>query len=344
MTRATDQPWAIDLTNVEKLYAGSLFRKRTRVHALRGIDMRVREGEIFGLLGPNGAGKSTLVKILMTVIRPTRAEGTMLGEPIGHKPTLAKVGYLPEHHRFPEYLTGRQVVDFYAALSGVSVDDRKRTTPALLDLVGMSQWANTRVRGYSKGMRQRIGIAQALAAHPRIVVLDEPTDGVDPVGRKDIREMLLRIKERGTTVFLNSHLLSELELVCDRVAILVQGKVSSQGTIEELTVDRRRYEIEIVASDVPPQRLLENFAAQGVIARRDAGFALRTGEGIAPSPAGFDIATTDPVAIQPLLDALRRDGRVIRSVRGVRPTLEDLFMEAVQDPTTGGVLPPGAAR
>jgi ABC-2 type transport system ATP-binding protein len=344
---SNDQPWAINLSNVEKLYAGSLLRPKSRVHALRGIDMRVRSGEIFGLLGPNGAGKSTLVKILMTVIRPTRAEGTMLGHPIGHKPTLARVGYLPEHHRFPDYLTGKQVVDFYAAMSGVSVDDRKRRTPELLDLVGMARWSSTRVRGYSKGMRQRIGIAQALASNPSIVVLDEPTDGVDPVGRRDIREMLLRIKDRGTTVFLNSHLLSELELICDRVAILVQGKVSSQGTIEELTLDRQRYEVEVTPLDADPAVLLRALAQRGVLTPSSAGTnqpTLRTGEAVTTIPTGLEVATTDPIAIQPLLDALRQERKIIRTVRAVRPTLEDLFMEAIQDPTTGAALPPGAAR
>src|SRR3954470_9858588 len=147
--------WAIDLKDVAKVYKG-------KVHALQGIEMRVRRGEVFGLLGPNGAGKSTLVKIIMTVIRPTTAQGTVLGSAVGHKPTLARVGYLPENHRFPRYLTGRQTLDFFAALSKVPRKIRRRRVDELLEIVGMKDWANRKVSVYSKGMMQRIGLAQAL--------------------------------------------------------------------------------------------------------------------------------------------------------------------------------------
>jgi ABC-2 type transport system ATP-binding protein len=328
---ATGQPasdWAIDLHDVQKVYRG-------KVHALRGIEMRVRRGEIFGLLGPNGAGKSTLVKILMTVISPTKAVGTVLGQPVGHKHTLGRLGYLPEHHRFPEYLTGAQVVDFYGAMCGVSRDERRKRTPELLELVGMKDWASAKVKGYSKGMRQRVGIAQALAADPDLVVLDEPTDGVDPVGRRDIREMLQRIKAKGKTVFLNSHLLSELEMVCDRVAILVQGRVASQGTIDDLTLNRQRYEIEVAPLDGHTSR-------DGVVP--PIGPSLPTGEAIEATGNLLRIATTDAARVQPAIDALRARGCVIKTVRALRPSLEDLFMEAVTDPTTGKVLLPGASK
>src|SRR5204863_5487928 len=159
---------AIDLTRVEKIYRG-------RVHALRGIEMRVHRGEIFGLLGPNGAGKSTLVKIMMTVVRPTCLEGTLLGQRVGHKPTLSKVGYLPEHHRMPPYLTGRQVLHFYAALAKVDARTRKRRGDELLATVGMSDWADKKISSYSKGMLQRVGMAQAMMNDPDLIVLDEPT-------------------------------------------------------------------------------------------------------------------------------------------------------------------------
>src|SRR5688572_6865235 len=167
---------AIDLRNVQKVYKG-------KIHALRGIEMRVGRGEVFGLLGPNGAGKSTLVKIMMTVIRPTYAEGTVLGQPVGHKPTLARIGYLPENHRFPKYLTGRQTVEFFAALSNVPRARRKQRAGELIDVVGMKDAADRKVGTYSKGMLQRIGLAQAMASDPDLILLDEPTDGVDPVGR-----------------------------------------------------------------------------------------------------------------------------------------------------------------
>src|SRR5687768_6375430 len=234
-----DDGLAIDLRNVTKVYKG-------KVHALRGIEMRVRRGEVFGLLGPNGAGKSTLVKIMMTVVRPTRAEGTLLGRPVGHKPTLARVGYLPENHRFPRYLTGRQVMEFFGALAKVDRPTRKRRAAELLDTVGMTAWADRKISTYSKGMAQRVGLGQALMNEPDLVLLDEPTDGVDPVGRRDIRDVLVRLREQGKTVFVNSHLLSELEMVCDRVAILVHGQVAQQGTINELTVAQQRYDIEVV--------------------------------------------------------------------------------------------------
>ena len=244
---------AISLRAVSKTYRSG----GKPVHALRGIDLRVPKGSIFGLLGPNGAGKSTLVKILMTVIRPTTCQGEMLGHRVGHKPTLARVGYLPEHHRFPEYLTAEQILDHFGAMSLVPRSDRKKRIGPLLELVGLSNWSKAKVKGFSKGMRQRLGIANALINEPELVLLDEPTDGVDPVGRRDIRNVLYELKRQGKTVFLNSHLLSELEMLCDTVAILVQGRVSSQGTIDELTRNSRRYEIEVgpptgAAPDSPP--------------------------------------------------------------------------------------------
>src|SRR5690606_5507474 len=150
------------------------------------IQMQVYPGEVFGLLGPNGAGKSTLVKIMMTVVRPTHVTGTMLGHSIGHKPTLARVGYLPEHHRMPQYLTGRQVLDFYGALAQVDRRTRRSREAELLATVGMSDWDDKRISSYSAGMLQRVGLAQALINDPELVVLDEPTDGVGPVGRREI--------------------------------------------------------------------------------------------------------------------------------------------------------------
>ncbi len=320
-----DSKLVLDLHDVAKTYRG-------KVRALRGVDLRVHGGEVFGLLGPNGAGKSTLVKILMTVIRPTRCQGTLLGEPVGHKATLARVGYLPEHHKFPGYLTGAQVLDYYGAMAGVGRTLRRRRTSELLELVGMRDWANKRVGGYSKGMRQRVGVAQALVNDPDLVLLDEPTDGVDPVGRKDIRDIVVRMKERGKAVFINSHLLSELEQVCDRVAILVQGSVASQGTLDELTKDQQRYVIEIASSDTAQaQQMLDD-----------------TGDGSLPDARlegdRLTLSTIDASAVQPMIDALRARGVTIRAIRPFRPSLEDLFMLAVRDPETGKSLAPGAAR
>lgn len=313
--------YAIDLHRVEKIYRG-------KVHALRGINMQVHHGEIFGLLGPNGAGKSTLVKIMMTVVHPTQATGTMLGQPIGHKPTLSKVGYLPEHHRFPRYLTGRQAMEFYGALAKVDARSRKKRADELLKIVGMADWAKKKVSSYSKGMLQRIGLAQALMSDPQLVVLDEPTDGVDPVGRREIRDLLLSLRDQGKTIFLNSHLLSELEMVCDRVAILVQGSVSMQGTMDDLTRDSRRYEI-----------VIEGTTPDWVAWRQD----IRS-EPIANNQTKLVLQSNEPTDAQPIIDRLRHDHRTVISLKPVRETLEDLFMRAVTDPETGKAKLPGARR
>ncbi|TVQ53532.1 MAG: ABC transporter ATP-binding protein [Phycisphaerales bacterium] len=317
----TNTARVIDLSDVRKTYRG-------KVQALRGIRMQVDPGEIFGLLGPNGAGKSTLVKIMMTVVRPSHVEGTMLGQPIGHKPTLKRVGYLPEHHRMPPYLTGRQIIEFFGALADVDRRTRKQRADELLELVSMTEWAGKKISTYSKGMQQRIGLAQALVNDPELVVLDEPTDGVDPVGRRDIRDVLVRLREQGKTVFLNSHLLSELEMVCGRVAILVQGDVVMQGTIDDLTADSRRYEI--VFAGRSPQWV-------------ESDATIRT-EVLPDKRTKLTLKGAEPQAVQPILDRLRQDEVTIISLRPVRETLEDLFMRAVVDPVTGQTLKPGASK
>jgi ABC-2 type transport system ATP-binding protein len=353
---------ALDVRNVAKTYSGGLL-SRKKVTALRGIDMQVHRGAVFGLLGPNGAGKSTLVKILMTVIRPSTCQGHMLGRPIGDKHALRGVGYLPEHHRFPEYLTAWQVLDYFGALADVPRADRKRRGGELLELVGLSQWRDHKVKGFSKGMRQRLGIANAMINDPDLVVLDEPTDGVDPVGRRDIRAVLTNLRDRGKTIFLNSHLLSELEMICDRVAILVQGVVSSQGTIDELTRDSRRFEIEVAmpqASGITSSPTAFLPEALGTLAQLSVMTdAPATNPNAAAMPifrgtlgpssipvfvdhTGMRVMTDDATAIQPLIDTLRTRGVIIKSVRPVRESLEDLFMKAVTDPRTGAILKPGA--
>ena len=320
---------ALDLSNVEKVYG----RGPRRVEALRGVSLQVRRGEIFGLLGANGAGKSTLVKIMMTVVRPTRAAGTILGQAVGNKAILARIGYLPEHHRFPRYLTGRQVLEFFGALSGVDRARRKWRAGELLELVNMQQWGDRRVDTYSKGMMQRVGIAQALMHDPELVVLDEPTDGVDPIGRKDILAVLARLREEGRTVFINSHLLSELELICNRLAIMVRGQVVRQGTMDELAAQRLWYELEVAPESAAPvatvlpvtpselPQVLKGRLADGIwveVEPRLGGTTVRVG-------------TADAARVQPTLDRLRQAGCVIRRLEMVRPSLEELFIEAVAD-------------
>ncbi len=323
---------AIDLTSVEKVYRTGW--RAAKVHALRGVGMKVGAGEIYGLLGPNGAGKSTLVKSMLTVVRPTRAEGTVLGKPVGDKATLRRVGYLPESHRFPRYLTGRQVLDLFGALQGVPRGVRGRRADHLLETVGMTEWADQKITRYSKGMSQRIGLAQALMAAPDLIVLDEPTDGVDPLARRQIRRVLSDLKDQGKTVFVNSHLLGELELICDRVGIMLGGELVKEGTVDDLSLDQRRFEIE-VAGDVMPVVQLLGLGPDNRAAIDGAGPVELVGQTLRFPEA-------DAAGVQPVLDRLRAAGHIITRLEAVRPTLEELFMSIVE--SGGGGMAAGARR
>ena len=296
--------WGVDLIGVTKTYG-------KKIHALRGVNVQVGRGEIFGLLGPNGAGKSTLVKIMMTVVRPDAALGTVLGRPLGNRKKLAVIGYLPENHRFPAYLTGAQVLDFYGRLAKVPGDKRRKRAISLLERVSMTRWADTKISKYSKGMMQRLGLAQALINDPELLVLDEPTDGVDPLGRRDIRELLLELRRQGKTVFLNSHLLSELEMVCDRVAILVDGLVARQGTLSELTEHTVEYRIAI-SGDVEPLR--KKLTELGV-----------TLDATAVTLHGHDLEKVNQV-----IDLMRGGGVLIQAVTPHRFSLEDILVETME--------------
>jgi ABC-2 type transport system ATP-binding protein len=310
---------ALNLEEVTKTYAG-------RVRALDGVSMKVARGEIFGLLGPNGAGKSTLVKIMTTIVRPTTAKGTILGAPIGHRPTLARVGYLPEHHRFPQYLTGRQCVEFFGAMNLMRRADRKRRAAEMLDAVGMGAWGDRRVGTYSKGMQQRTGLAAALVNDPQLVILDEPTDGVDPVGRREIRDLLLRLRAEGRTVFLNSHLLGEVEQVCDRVAIMLKGRVEKQGSLAELTHESRRWRLTI-----------EGVAPAWITERGALSTAAERGRAV------IEFRTEDLAEVQLYIDRLRAEGATIVGLAETRESLEDLFMRLVRD-VDGRVAAVGAGN
>ena len=301
----------IDIAETWKKYRGG-------VEALRGVSLQVPSGGIFGLLGPNGAGKSTLVKILMSIVRPTRCSGSMLGAPVGHKPTLARVGYLPEHARFPEYLKGGEVIRYVAGLAGVPVAVTKQRTGELLELVGMQDWGNHRMGTYSKGMKQRIGLAQALVNDPEIVFLDEPTDGVDPKGRLEMRNLLQRMRDEGRTVFINSHLLGELEMICDSVAIMDKGQIIRQGTIADLTENSQHYELR--TQGAISAELLAKLSADGIKLADDI----------------LSIYQRDPAPVQPVLDALRAEGVTIVEMKEVRQSLEELFMESVGGGGVGG--------
>jgi ABC-2 type transport system ATP-binding protein len=204
--------------------------------AVDGISLRVPRGITYGLLGPNGAGKTTFVKMLLSAVHPTSGRAKLYGIDAYQPRARKAIGYLPENHRFPTYFTGAGMLDFYASLSGMDAATRRKRIPELLELVGLgNQWADVKLRKYSKGMLQRVGLAQALIHKPDLLILDEPSDGVDPVGRRHIRDILEGLEKQGVTIFINSHLLIEVELFCREVAIIHKGKVALTGHVRDLT-------------------------------------------------------------------------------------------------------------
>lgn len=224
----------IQVTNLNKTYRRG-FLKRQKNQALAGVSLEVPKGTIYGLLGPNGAGKTTLIKVLLGLVRKTAGQATVLGLPAGSIEARRRIGYLPENHRIPQHLTGTTALEYFGGLSGLSSQEIKKRSPKLLEQVGLKGRESERVSGYSKGMQQRLGLAQAMLHQPDLIILDEPTDGVDPVGRTEIRKVLRQLANDGTTIFLNSHLLQEIELVCESVAILASGLVRKIAKVSELT-------------------------------------------------------------------------------------------------------------
>ncbi|MEK7952063.1 ABC transporter ATP-binding protein [Luteolibacter soli] len=295
---------AVEIEYLRKRYGG--------FEALAGVSLNVPRGSVFGLLGPNGAGKSTLVKSLLTIVRPSECRGRMLGEPIGHRGTLRRVGYLPEHARFPDYLTGREVIGYSAGLAGVPKSTTRERTSRLLERVGMAAWGDKKLGTYSKGMRQRVGLAQALVNEPDIVFLDEPTDGVDPEGRIEIRKMIEGMRADGRTVFVNSHLLGEVEQVADHVVILSKGRIIESGTVAQLTRRGRSFQVRTVGP-VPPA-IREGLEREGLEVKGDL----------------ITIQSDDAVPVQPVIDLLRGAGIAIREIREAKLSLEDIFLQAVQ--------------
>ncbi len=302
-------PLAIETEDIVKVFR-SPWRRR-EVRAVDGVSLRVECGTSFGLLGPNGAGKTTFVKMLLGVIRPTAGEARLFGYdarlPVSRRPA----GYLPENHRFPTYLTGAGMLDFYAALSGMGARERKRRIPELLSLVGIEKWGNVRLKKYSKGMLQRLGLAQALMHSPSLLILDEPSDGVDPIGRREIREILRSLEEKGVTIFINSHLLVEVELFCREVAILHEGRVALVGKVKDLTAGKG-YRL---AAAAVPDTLAD--ALRG----RAAGFANRDGL--------FEFQFTRWEEVNEAVDLLRAERCPIEEVTRTSSTLEDVFMRTV---------------
>jgi ABC-2 type transport system ATP-binding protein len=308
---------AIDVADVHKTFSGG-------VKALRGVSLEIAPGEIFGLLGRNGAGKTTLVKILLDLVRPSAGTTRLLGVPSRSVRARREAGYLPEDHRFPDYHTGESALRFYGGLMGMSGAQLRARTRDVLGLVDLADVAKRKVRAFSKGMKQRLALAQALLSDPKILFLDEPTDGVDPVGRAKIRGLLDQQKRLGRTIFLNSHLLSEMEQLCDRVAILDQGLLVRCGTIDELTEAGHTFTITTsppgsgpAAASPPPDVVAE---------------VARLAVSVKATETGLEVALRDDAAIDAVVDLLRARGVGLRGLSGKRHTLEAVFLETVKEP------------
>ena len=286
-----------------------------RKRVLHGISFRVREGEIFGFVGPNGAGKTTTLKILMGLAHATSGRASVLGHDVRETAFRRHVGFLPENPYFYDYLSGRETLDFYARLCGVREPLRRQRVEELLEAVGLTHAADARLRTYSKGMQQRVGVAQALVHDPDVVFLDEPMSGLDPIGRKDIRDLVLRLREQGKTVFMNTHILHDVELVCDRVAIIVEGRIEYEGLTQDFLGSEER-ESDILVSGLPAEMgpLLEE----------------RFGAGLRSLGESLEVRVPEKNVDAVLALLLERGARVL-SVSPHRASLETIFMHAVEE-------------
>jgi ABC-2 type transport system ATP-binding protein len=283
-----------------------------RVEAVRDLTFSVEPGEIFGFLGPNGAGKTTTMKMLMGLIHPTSGSGTMLGEPLGSRRARYKVGFLPEHPYFYDYLKPIEFLDFYARLFSMNARDRKKRSEALLDRVGLNYARDRPLRKFSKGMIQRMGVAQALLNDPDLVVFDEPMSGLDPMGRKDVRDIIFELRERGKTVFFSSPILQDVELVCDRVAIVAKGKLLQIGVLEAMLDEGAHGEVD-VAIRGGDEDLLSKLTALSISSR---GFG---------DQHRFTVASH--AELPKLVAAVLEGGADLVSVVPHRRSLEELFVE-----------------
>ncbi len=285
-----------------------------RKRVLHGVTFEVVDNEIFGFVGPNGAGKTTTLKILMGLIRPTEGRASILGCDVEESEFRHQIGFLPENPYFYPFLTAREILDFYARLSGVAGSERAQRVERLLDLVNLGHAMDARLRTFSKGMLQRVGIAQALIHDPKVVFLDEPMSGLDPLGRMEIRDLILSLRAEGKTVFMNTHILSDVESICDRVAIIVKGRIRHQGKMEDFLPDDRRA-TDVLISSLPPEtadQLEERFELE----MRGLGERLE-----------LRVAEKDVNAV---LESVMRVGAEVVSVTPHRNSLEDVFLDAVR--------------
>jgi ABC-2 type transport system ATP-binding protein len=294
------------------------FRGR-QLRAVDGLTLQVEAGEIFGFVGPNGAGKTTTIKMLMGLIFPSAGRAFIFDAPIPSQASKKKIGYLPEHPAFHEFLTGREAMQFFAALSELKGAEAARRCDELLALVGLTDAADRQIRKYSKGMQQRLGIAQALVADPSFVILDEPMSGLDPVGRREVRDLILELKRAGKTVFFSTHILPDVETLCDRVGIIMQGKLRDVGRIEELLSPRvRAIEVTVDLGGGPAEPL-----ARGRLIAREGS---RT-------TVMFE---DEGVADQVVRSVVSAGGRVVALTRH-RETLEDFFLRRLGESGADGL-------
>jgi ABC-2 type transport system ATP-binding protein len=299
----------IEIENLTKDYEVGFVRKR-KVRALDGLSLSVEAGQIFGFLGANGAGKTTTLKLLMRLMFPTAGSARILGRDISDVSMHVRIGYLPENPYFYDYLTAREFLDYCGKLFGLSNASRHRTEE-LLTRVHLDQksW-DRQLRKFSKGMLQRVGLAQAIVNDPEIVFLDEPMSGLDPVGRRQVRDLIASLRAEGKTVFMCSHILSDIEVLCDNVAIVKSGRVAHSGSLDELRASQKNA-IEIIATGTDPAALKQHLSSQAEITT---------------SPSGLRIEVSDEKEVDEVISALRSAKGKLVSVQPVRQSLEELFM------------------
>jgi ABC-2 type transport system ATP-binding protein len=321
-----DSPIAVE--KLSKTYVEGILRRK-RQQALKEVTLEVRPGEIFGLLGANGAGKTTFIKILLGIIRKTSGSASLLGLPAGSRRSRQRVGYLPENLRVPRHLTGLTALEYYGQLSGLPMRVIRQRRMPLLELVGIAPRARDSVRTYSKGMLQRLGLAQALLHDPELLIMDEPTDGLDPLARSQVRALLVDLKRQGKTIFLNSHILQEVQLVCDRVAILDKGVLRRVGSVSELTTDPTL--IQRVGVNGDAIELHVELAGDSHRARQAiGGFRVAQFHSVDSQRHQLVMHVTSQEEVDRLIDQLRAAQVSIVNLARRRATLEDAFLEIVQ--------------
>jgi ABC-2 type transport system ATP-binding protein len=282
-----------------------------RVAAVDALSLDVRRGEVFGFIGPNGAGKSTTIRILMGLLYPTRGSAELLGSPVGDLAARSRIGFLPESPYFYDYLTAEELLDFVGRIFGLDHTSRRQRSEQLLEQVGLAQATRRPLRKFSKGMLQRIGLAQALMGDPELVVLDEPMSGLDPLGRRQVRDLIVELRKAGKTIFFSTHILSDVEALCDRAAIVIGGQLRSVGPLDLLVSSR------ILSTDVT----LRGPVAVDAVVRQATSSLHRTGE--------LMVATLAPeVELEPFIAAVHAAGARLVSVAPKRESLEDLFVRA----------------